>query len=114
MKQAEDQHPYSKAGQAACCGLTHRHNSRPKLLQGVFVMMCCIKVTAIMGNNVLKDTQGFVQHLHMYVYKISRSLAKEHMCTRIETEGKKKNSSLVYIRFGIGSNGNNQNKWFWS
>lgn len=22
-----------------------------------------------------------------------------------------KNSSLVYVRFGIGSNGNNQNKW---
>lgn len=64
-----------------------------------------------MVKNVHPDSWGFIQYLQMHVYRISRCLAKKHMCTRIETGGKKKNSALVYIRFDIGSTGNNHNEW---
>lgn len=61
--------------------------------EGVFVMMLGMAASVMWlhqsnRNNGLKDIQAFIEHLQMHVYSISRSLAKEQICTRIETEGK--------------------------
>lgn len=90
--------------------------------EGVFLMMPGMAASVMWlhqsnrnngkKKNVLKDTQAFTTLTSACVqYKYCRSLAKEHIWTRIETGGNKKNGSLVYIRFAIGSNGNNQSKW---
>ncbi len=123
---AEGQHPYSDTGQAAFLGPAqtrhwgHKSGRWFVWLQGIFLMTLGMTASRKWPHQSSRtNDRNHLWKIFMILFSTSKGVCTIYVhllptSTYVQeqkTRGNSTNSSLVYMRFSIGSNWNNQNTW---